>query len=83
MNVEKQYIKAFNNGYILAVHEPQLLNTISKSFGSTNNYLKDFMDGKNQFELDNSKNQLFELHLPGKRSLEKEKGFEKENRAKD
>ena len=61
MNTEKQYIEAFNYGYILQQYELGLLNTISQNILSENNYLRGFFAGKNQFELENNKRNLFEL----------------------
>lgn len=78
MNTEKQYIQAFNNGYILAQYEPKLLNTISKNLTPTSNYLQGFFGGRRQFELENSKNQIFELRQLRNNSQNKDKYFENE-----
>jgi hypothetical protein len=61
MDPEIEYIKAFNNGYMLALYESLLLNTISKNLAPTNNYLQGFFDGKEQLELENSKDHLIEI----------------------
>lgn len=61
MKSEQQYILAFNNGYVLAQHEPKILNTITKSLVPSNNYLEGLFAGKKQLEMENAKNQLFEL----------------------
>ena len=61
MNTEQQYIQAFNNGYILAQHGSKILNTLTKSLTPSNNYLEGFFAGKEEFELERNKHQLFEL----------------------
>ncbi len=45
------YLKAFNNGYLLAKHEPQLLDKLLSSQAKTENeYLQAMAQGKQQFE---------------------------------
>lgn len=61
MNTEQQYIRAFNNGYILTHYEPKLLNVISKNLAQTNNYLKGFFAGKEQKEFEQGKEKLSEI----------------------
>ena len=61
---EQQYIKGFNNAYLLAEHEPSLLKSISKTLTPQNEYLDGFISGKLQHELDQTRSQLEELqHL--------------------
>lgn len=78
MSTEKQYIQAFNNGYILEQYEPDLLNTVSKNLTPINNYLQGFFAGQGQIELENSKDQMFELRQLRDRLGDKEKNFERE-----
>lgn len=47
MNEEK-YIKGFNIGYILASHKPELLQTVTKTLPTTNDYVAGLVDGKEQ-----------------------------------
>lgn len=61
MNTEQKYIQGFNSGYVLAKHEPNLLNTISKNLNLNCNYLQGIFAGKEEFELEKSKDQLFEI----------------------
>ena len=75
MNIEKQYIEAFNNGYVLAEHEPRLLNTISKNLNPSNNYLEAFLEGKKQYELENFKSKMTELDRLRSQSQNREKAF--------
>ena len=78
MSTEKQYILAFNNGYVLAQYKPELLNTISQNLAPSNNYLRAFFAGKEQLELENNKDQMFELQQLRSRSQNKEKNFERD-----
>lgn len=78
MNTEIQYIQAFNYGYVLALYEPGLLNTISQNLIPTNNYLQGFFAGKKQVELETNKGQLFELQQLRHYSQTKEKDLGKD-----
>ncbi len=78
MDSEKQYVEAFNNGYTLSEYEPKLLNALSKNHISSNNYLEGFFAGKEQFELENSKLNLFELQQLRSKSHNNERDFERE-----
>lgn len=72
MNTEKQYIQAFNNGYILTYYEPDFSKLITKNLTPSNNYLQGYFAGKKEIELENNKNQLFVLR---QQAQNKEKGF--------
>ena len=63
MNTEKEFIKAFNNGYVLAEHEPKLLNTVSKNLNPSNNYLEGFLLGKKEYEQEYCKKTMNDLQL--------------------
>lgn len=78
MNTEKQYIQAFNNGYILAQYEPDFSNILTRGLTPTNNYLQGFLGGLKQLELENSKNQMHELQELRYQSQSKEKGYKNE-----
>ena len=73
MSTEKQYIQAFNNGYILFQYEPSISNILTKNLTPSNNYLRGFFAGREQLELENNKDQLFELQSLRNRSQLKEK----------
>lgn len=77
MKTEKQYIHAFNNGYILAQHEPVFLNTITQNVSSGNNYLQGLFAGKKQHDFEINKDRLLELQQLRSRSQNKERDFEK------
>ncbi len=78
MTSEKQYIEAFNNGYILAQYEPNFSEILFQSLSPANNYLRGFFTGKEQFEVQRDRNRLYELQQLRNQSQEKEKGFERE-----
>ncbi|MDQ1086146.1 hypothetical protein [Siphonobacter sp. SORGH_AS_1065] len=44
------YLKGFNNGYLLAQYEPELLNNLLASPNPENEYMQAMAHGKNQFE---------------------------------
>lgn len=75
MNTEKQYIQAFNNGYILAQYEPDFSNILSETLTPANNYLQGFLAGNAQLEFENSNHQIFELQQLRNRTQIKEKGL--------
>ena len=78
MDTEKQYVTGFNNGYILAKHEPGLLSKIVKNLSSTTNYLQGLFSGKEEYELEHSRVHENELNLLRNKSQNQEKGFERE-----
>jgi len=49
---EQQYIKAFNNGYVLEKHEPRLLADILKSVDKAKPYFQALQAGQRQFQKD-------------------------------
>lgn len=77
MDSEK-FVSAFNNGYLLARYEPNLLNSITRRLSPTNIYLEGLFAGKNQFELEISKDQIFELLRLRERAQYKQNDFEKD-----
>ena len=58
---EQQFITGFNNGYLLAKHEPKLLNKIAKTIEPVNDYLSGFISGKEEYELEYMNTQLKNL----------------------
>lgn len=49
---EKQFIKAFNDGYLLSKHEPELLNAILQGDRSNTPYIQAMALGKEQYDKD-------------------------------
>jgi hypothetical protein len=66
MNTETEYAKAFNNGYILAEHKPNLLETITQNLAPSTPYLEGFFAGKEEHALELSNNK----ELSALRSIE-------------
>lgn len=70
---EKQFIKGFNHGYVLAEYESQLLNVLLKGLQTINSYTSGISYGQKEYELKQTKNHLNELeHLRQKNIVEKE-----------
>ncbi len=49
---EQQFVKGFNDGYVLASHEPKLLNAILHNTNPTNSYISGLSSGQKEFELE-------------------------------
>ena len=60
---EQQFITGFNNGYLLAKHEPALLNQIAKTIEPVNDYTSGFISGKEEYEIEVQKIRLSDLDL--------------------
>jgi len=73
---EQQFIKGFNNGYVLAKHEPDLLSKIVQNISSTNDYLTGFFSGKEEYEIEYSHTQLQDLKRI--RSQSRDRGYDLE-----
>ncbi len=66
MQNEQQYAKGFNNGYLIAKHNPPLMNAISSTLSPLNPYLEGMINGKQEHEFEQMKDQLKEVeHLRG------------------
>jgi hypothetical protein len=52
---DKQYVKGFNQGYILAEHTPDLVKMLLKNQLPENDYVSGFKAGKSQFTLERMK----------------------------
>ena len=57
----EKYVKGFNNGYLLAKHEPALLSEISRTLKSSNEYIEGIFSGKEQYEIEQTRTQQTEL----------------------
>jgi hypothetical protein len=49
---EQQYTKGFNNGYLLAQYEPELLNKLLPDLKPGNDYVDGMLSGKEQYDID-------------------------------
>lgn len=68
---EQQFVKGFNNGYLLARYEPVLTSQIAKTLQPDNDYLSGFLSGKEEFELEQTKAQVNQLDQLRSRSAER------------
>ena len=59
---EQQYIRGFNHGYLLTKHLPDLVTKLIKNIKeTTSDYLSGFFSGKEEWELEYSREQLGQL----------------------
>jgi hypothetical protein len=58
MNQEQQFTKGFNNGYLLAKHEPELLKQLLAINKDNNDYLKGVASGKKEHDIEKMKKRL-------------------------
>lgn len=69
---EQRYIQGFNHGYLLTKHLPDLVTKLVKQIKeTTNDYLSGFFSGKEEYELENSREQLRQLKNIRNKSLER------------
>ena len=76
MNTEQQYAQAFNNGYLIAKYEATLFQTVSKNLSPANTYLEGFFDGREQLELEKTKEQLLSLEQLRNKGFDRDKSRE-------
>lgn len=50
LTVDPHYLKGFNNGYLLAKHEPELAAQLTANPNDHNPYFKGLTSGKGQYE---------------------------------
>lgn len=58
---EKLFIKGFNDAYILASHDPNLLNAILHNISPINSYVSGLNSGQMEFELEKNVHDLAKL----------------------
>lgn len=63
---EKQFINGFNSGYLLAKHEPKMLNMLLQDITSTISYINGIKLGQIEYEKQNIKERLDELNMLNK-----------------
>ena len=74
---EEQYIKAFNNGYLLAKHEPELAAQLAAQNNNDSEYYKAMVSGKKEFEKEMQAQQWLNSFSKGKPAKE-DKNLDKE-----
>jgi len=72
--VSQRYKEGFNNGYLLAKHEPQLAAQILKSANDHSDYCKAMNAGKQEFE----KEKNLERKTQPAKDIEKDKDIERD-----
>ena len=63
---EQQYIQAFNNGYLLAKHEPELAAKLTAQKNDDSEYFKALVSGKKEFEKEIETQQWLDSFSKGK-----------------
>ena len=58
---EQQFKTGFNNGYLLAKHEPVLLNKIALNLEPVNDYVSGLISGKKEYEIEIEKSKIEDL----------------------
>lgn len=72
-----QYINGFNNGYTLAKHDPGLLSKIVKGLRPATGYLEGFFSGKEEYELEHSREQFGNLNNIRNQSQKKDRDLDR------
>ncbi|MCW3121930.1 MAG: hypothetical protein JWQ38_1422 [Flavipsychrobacter sp.] len=74
---EQQYIKGFNHGYLLTKHLPDLVLKLVKGItGKTGDYFAGFFSGKEECEMEHTKDQLAEFDAIRNQQIDKEREIE-------
>ncbi len=76
---EKQFIKGFNDGYLVAEHEPELAKQLVKHPNDHNEYFKGVVSGKQEFDMEKVRERLKGVSRsnPPTKDISKNKGREK------
>ncbi len=61
MEQEKLYQKGFNAGYLLAIHEPVLIENILKSDNNGNQYFEGLRYGKKEYDREAFRQELDQI----------------------
>lgn len=76
LTVDPHYLKGFNNGYLLAKHEPELAGQLTANPNDHNPYFKGLVGGKQEYEKEVREwSKSFSKGMPEKD--EREKGKER------
>ncbi|MBK7764394.1 MAG: hypothetical protein IPI46_13790 [Bacteroidetes bacterium] len=57
----QQYQTGFNTGYLITKHNPTLMNTIFATLSPNNSYTEGMIDGKQELEFEQVKDQIKEV----------------------
>jgi len=71
---DAQHLKAFNNGYLIAQHEPELAKHLMNAPNPNNDYYAALVAGSKQFELDKqmSIDKSHDIEKPHRKNIEPE-----------
>jgi len=50
MEISKEYLKGFNNGYLLRKHQPMLMKDLEKGIKGDSHYVQGLKDGNVEYE---------------------------------
>jgi len=77
--VDKNYLKGFNHGYLLATHEPDLVNKIVSNKNDHNEYFKGIVAGKQEHDMEKVRERLkgISRNNPPTKEITKNKGKER------
>lgn len=73
-----EFVRGFNDAYILAAHEPTLLSDMCRSLNPSNDFFDGFFAGKDQWQIEQELNNEKELGALRSRSKEKDRDADKE-----
>ncbi|MEA3427303.1 MAG: hypothetical protein U9R46_13750 [Bacteroidota bacterium] len=76
-NPPKEYTDGFNNAYLIAAEEPELLEDIVRGLNPSSIYLEGFFAGKDQWKHEQVKDQENELAQLRSRGKDKDREFER------
>lgn len=72
MMEEQEYIQRFNQGYLLAMHEPKLFEQITKG-NKDNDAIKAMKEGAKEFEKEKVRERLQEIKEMNSKNKDKQK----------
>lgn len=78
---ETQFKKAFNDGYLLGRHAPNLIDAIKTITGPSNDYLNALQMGAKQYDLDKERER--NINSPDKQTIDRNKEKDDLERDKD
>ncbi|MBK7694831.1 MAG: hypothetical protein IPN15_08885 [Saprospiraceae bacterium] len=67
---ENLFIKGFNQGYLLAQYEPDLLTSLLKNINQVNSYLSGLSFGQKEFVIEQATSEIYKLR--NSKKIEKE-----------
>lgn len=78
IDIDPEYLKGFNNGYIVAKEQPQAFNELMKSKNIDSQYFKGVKAGGREYLKDKFKEDLQRDRQQRERNRGRDKGREKE-----